>query len=107
MGHANMDAGVFQETKLIGRIYIRGSDGYRVVVKLAPIRHRGRFTLLYRYSPNFVVEAIYRMPTGNGGEALLHCRILPGAERRRNDSGRRNGDELAAKGDRVDCSRGF
>ena len=42
------------------------------------------------------------MPTGNGGDALVHCRMLPGAWRRGNNLGRGNGSEEAPEGDIVD-----
>ena len=41
MSQANMDLGIFQETKVTDGIYTRGSDGYSVVATDAPIRHRG------------------------------------------------------------------
>ena len=58
MGQANVDVGVFQNTKLTQGIYTRKSSGYKVVATLAPIRHQGKIALLYRESPNFTVEAI-------------------------------------------------
>ena len=37
MSQANMDLGIFQETKLTDGIYTRGSAGYSVVATGAPI----------------------------------------------------------------------
>ena len=36
MAHANIDLGVFQETKCTDGVYIRASAGYRVVATDAP-----------------------------------------------------------------------
>ena len=36
MSQANMDLVIFQETKVMGGIYTRGSDGYSVVATDAP-----------------------------------------------------------------------
>ena len=36
MSQANMDRGIFQETKCIDGIYTRESDGYRIVATDAP-----------------------------------------------------------------------
>ena len=37
MSQANMGLGIFQETNITDKIYIRGSDGYSVVAMKAPI----------------------------------------------------------------------
>ena len=55
-----MDVGVFQETNLTDGIYTQGAASYRVVTTLAPSIHRVNVALLYRYSPNFTVEAIHQ-----------------------------------------------
>ena len=47
------------------------------------------------------------MPTGNGGEALVHCQMLPGAGRRGDNLGRGSSDEVSTKGSGVDCRVGF
>ena len=59
MSQANMDLGIFQETKCTEGIYTRESAGYRVVVTDAPSRHRGGLALFYRPSPLFEVEAVW------------------------------------------------
>ena len=51
MSQANMDLGIFQETKCTYGIYTRESSGYRVVATDAPSRHRGGVALFYRPSP--------------------------------------------------------
>ena len=48
MAKANIDLGVFQETKCTDGIYTRESTGYRVVATDALSRHRGRVALFYR-----------------------------------------------------------
>ena len=47
MAQANIDLGVFQETKCTEGIYTRESAGYRVVATDAPSRHRGGVALFY------------------------------------------------------------
>ena len=58
MSQANMNLGIFQETKCTDGIYTRGSAGYRIVATDAPSRHRGGVVLFYRPSPLFEVEAV-------------------------------------------------
>ena len=48
MAQANIDLGVFQETKCTNRIYTRELAGYRVVATDAPSRHRGGVALFYK-----------------------------------------------------------
>ena len=45
MAQANIDLGIFQETKCTDGVYTRASAGYRVVAIDAPIRHRGGIKL--------------------------------------------------------------
>ena len=58
MSQANMDLGIFQETKCTDGIYTRESAGYCVVATDAPSQHRGGVALFYRPSPLFAVEAV-------------------------------------------------
>ena len=58
MAQANIDLGVFQETKCTDEIYTRESAGYRVIATDALSRHRGGVALFYRPSPLFAVEAV-------------------------------------------------
>ena len=58
VSQANMDLGIFQETKLTDGIYTRGSSGYSVVATDAPRRHHGRVAIFHRPAPHFVVEAV-------------------------------------------------
>ena len=53
-----MDLGVFQETNLTKRIYMRESSGYKVVATEAPSGHSGGIFVFYRASENFSVEAL-------------------------------------------------
>ena len=41
VSQANMDLGIFQETKVTDGAYTRGSAGYSVIAMITPIRHRG------------------------------------------------------------------
>ena len=61
MSHANMDLGIFQDTKITNVVYTRGSSGYIVVTTDAPIRHHGRIEVYYRPSPRFTVEAFHQI----------------------------------------------
>ena len=58
MAQANIDLGVFQETKCTDGIYTRESAGYRVVATDAPSRHRGGVVLFYKPSAQFAVEEV-------------------------------------------------
>ena len=58
MAQANMDLGIFQETKCTDGIYTRESARYSVVATDAPSCHRGRVAVFYRSSPHFGVEAL-------------------------------------------------
>ena len=58
MSQANMDLGIFQETKLTDGIYIRGSAGYSVVATDTPSRHRSGVAIFHRPAPHLVVEAV-------------------------------------------------
>ena len=58
MSQANMDLGIFQETKVTDRIYTRGSDGCSVVATDTLRRYRGGVAVFYRPAPHFAVEAV-------------------------------------------------
>ena len=58
MSQANMDLGIFQETKRTDGIYTRESVGYCVVATDSPSRHRGGVALFYRPLPLLAVEAV-------------------------------------------------
>ena len=86
MYQANMDLGIFQETKCTDEIYTRESAGYRVVATDAPSRHRGRVALLYRLSPLFAVEAVreygpnvmsFEVATGARRWYIIGCYLAP------------------------------
>ena len=67
---SNMDARVFQETKVTDGIYTRVLARYRVVATSAPSRHRGSIALLYWDSPNFTVDAIRQF-----GANIIVCQL--------------------------------
>ena len=58
ISQANMDLGIFQETKVIDGIYTRGSAGYSVVATDAPSQHHGGVAVFHWPAPNFAVEAV-------------------------------------------------
>ena len=58
VSQANMDLGIFQETKVTDGIYTRGSAGYSVVATDAPSQHRGVVAVFHQPAPHFAVEAI-------------------------------------------------
>ena len=76
MAQANMDLGVFQETKFTEGIYTRESAGYRVVATDAPSRHRGGVAVFYRPSPLFAVEAVRQF-----GPNVVSFQLATGARR--------------------------
>ena len=76
MYQANMDLGIFQETKCTDGIYTHESAGYRVVSTDAPSRHSGGVALFYRLSPLFAVEAVLEY-----GLNVMSCEVATGARR--------------------------
>ena len=58
VAQANMDLGIFQETKCTDIIHTCASSGYNVVATDALSRHRDGVAFFYRPSPHFAVEAV-------------------------------------------------
>ena len=58
MSQANMDLGIFQETKVTDGIYNRRSAGYIVDATYVPSQHRGGVGVFYRPEPHFALEAV-------------------------------------------------
>ena len=86
MAQANIDLGVFQETKITDGIYTRESAGCRVVATDAPSRHCGGVALLYRTSAQFAVEEVreygpnvlsFEVVTGRRRWYIIGCYITP------------------------------
>ena len=86
MSQANMDLGIFPETKCTDRIYTRKLVGYRVVATDAPSRHRVGVALFYRPSPLFEVEAVreygpnvlnFEVATGVRRWYIIGCYLAP------------------------------
>ena len=86
MSQANMDLGVFQETKFTDGIKTRGSDGYSVVATDMPSRHRGGMAVFHWPAPNFAVEAVqqfgpnivgFQMETGERRWYIFGCYLAP------------------------------
>ena len=76
MAQANIDLGIFKETKCTDGIYTRELAGYRVVATDAPSRHHGGVALFYRPSPLFEVEAVREY-----GPNVLSFNVATGARR--------------------------
>ena len=79
MSQANMDLGIFQETKVTDGIYTSRLTGYSVVATDAPSQHHGRVAVFHWPAPHFAVEAVqqlgtnvigFQMATGGGGGKL-------------------------------------
>ena len=86
MAQANMDLGIFQETKCTEIVYTRESAGYSVVVTDAPSQHRGGVPVFYRTSPYFEVEAVgqfgpnvigFQLETGVWRWYIIGCYLAP------------------------------
>ena len=86
ISQANMDLGVFQETKLKKRIYTRESSGYKVVAMEAPGAHIGNISVFYRVSEHFYVEVLqtyrtnvisFQLALGNRWRYIVGCYLTP------------------------------
>ena len=58
ISQANMDLGIFQDTKCTYGIHTRASAGYSVIATDVPIQHRSGVEIFYWPSPHFAVEAV-------------------------------------------------
>ena len=86
MAQANIDLGVFQETKCTDGVYTRASAGYCVVATDAPSQHRGGVALFYREEANSAVEEVrtygpnvlsFKVVTGRRRWCIIRCYIAP------------------------------
>ena len=86
ISQANMDLGIFQETKLTDGIYTRGLDEYSVGVTDAPSLNRGGVAISHRPAPHFVVEAVkqfgpnviwFQLATGVQQWYIVRCYLAP------------------------------
>ena len=86
MSQANMDLGIFHETKLTDGIYTRGLAGYSVVAMDAPSRHRGGVAVFHWPAPHFAVEAVqqfgpnvigFQLVTGAWRWYIVGCYLTP------------------------------
>ena len=84
MAQANIDLGVFQETKCTNSVYTRASAEYHVVATDAPSRHRGGIALFYREGADFAVEEVrpygpnvisFKVVTGQRRCNIIGCYI--------------------------------
>ena len=76
ISQANMDLGIFQETKLTDGIYTCGSAGYSIVATDAPSRHRGGVAIFHRPAPHFAVEEVQQFRPN-----VIGFQLAPGARR--------------------------
>ena len=86
MAQANIDLGVFQETKCTNVLYTRASDGYCVIATDASRRHRGAVAIFYMAEANFAVEEVreygpnvlsFKVVTGRRQWYIIGCYIAP------------------------------
>ena len=86
VSQANMDLGIFRETKVTDGIYTRRSAGYSVVATDAPSQHRGGVAVFHRPAPHFAVEAVqtfvpnivsFQMATGARRWYIVGCCLTP------------------------------
>ena len=86
MAQANMDLGIFQETKCTEGIYTRESAGYSVVATDALSQNPGGVAIFYRQSPLFAVEAVrqfgpnvasFQLATGAQRRYIIGCYLAP------------------------------
>ena len=86
VSQANMDMGIFQETKVTYGIYTCGLDGYSVVATDTPSRHHSGVALFHRLEPHFAVEAVqtfgpnviyFQMATGERRWYIVGCYLAP------------------------------
>ena len=86
MAQANIDLGVFQETKCTDGIYTHQSAGYCVLATDAPSRHCGGVAIFYRLSSLFAVEEVreygpnvisFEVATGRRRWYIIGCYLAP------------------------------
>ena len=85
ISQANMDVGIFQETKVTDGIYTCGSDGYSIDSTDIPSRPFGGVEVFYQPAPYFAVEAVRQFGpnvvgfqlTAVGGSGTLWYVTLP------------------------------
>ena len=86
MSQANMELGVFQETKVTKGIYMQESSGYRVVATEALSANSTSVAVLYRAAEHFSVEALqtygvnvtsFQLASGDQRRFILGCYLAP------------------------------
>ena len=86
MAQANIDLGVFQDTKCTDGIYTCASARYRVIATESPSRHHGGVALFYREKAHFAVEEVrnygpniisFEVVTGRRRWYIIRCYIAP------------------------------
>ena len=76
MSQANMDLGIFQETKMTEGIYTCRSTGYSVVATDAPSQQRGGVATFHWPALHFAVEALKQL-----GPSFIRFQMATGARR--------------------------
>ena len=86
MSQANMDLGIFQETKVTDGIYTREPAGYSVIATEAPSQHHDGVAVFHRPAPHFAVEAVqkfspnvigFHLVTGARQWYIVGCYLAP------------------------------
>ena len=86
MSQANMELGIFQETKLTNGVYNRRLAGYIVVATYAPIRHYSGTAVFYRLLPRYAVDIVqkfgsnvvgFHMETEERRWYIVRCYLAP------------------------------
>ena len=73
---ANMDLGIFHETKVTDGIYFRRLAGYSVVTTDTPIQNHGGVAVFHRPAPHFAIEAVQQF-----GPNVIRFQLVTGAWR--------------------------
>ena len=76
VSHANMDLGIFQETKFTDVIYTRGSAGYSIVATDALIQHRSGVVVFHLPAPHFTLKAVQKF-----GPTVVGFQLVTGSQR--------------------------
>ena len=83
---ANMDLGIFQETKITNGVYTCRSSGYSVVETDLLSPHHSGVAVFYRPSPRFTVEDVqqfgnnfvgFQLETGERRWYIFGCYLVP------------------------------
>ena len=86
ISQANVDLGIFQDTKVTAEIYTRESSGYRVVAPETPSAHSGGVAVFYHVAEHLSVEALhiysanvasFQLASGGQKWYIVGCYLAP------------------------------